>query len=51
MPDIFIKSDLEKNLTKSEIAFVMMFFALSKIENQEVKKILIEAIAMLACDN
>lgn len=50
MSDTYIKTGLENNLTKTEIAFVMIFFALSKIENHEIKKILIEAMAMLASD-
>lgn len=50
MGELFLKSNLDENLTKSEVAFVILFHALARVEHKEAKRLLIEAIAMLASD-
>jgi hypothetical protein len=51
MSEIFVKSDLDEDLTQAEIAFMMISSALSHVKNRQIRKLLIEAIAMLASDD
>ncbi len=50
MSELFIKSNVDETPSGNEAAFRMLFWALAKVENQDVKKLLIEAIALLASD-
>jgi hypothetical protein len=51
MTELFIKANADETPSGNEIAFRMLFWALARVENQDVRKLLIEAIALLASDD
>jgi hypothetical protein len=51
MTEVFLKSDIDKTPSWNEAAFRMLFWALANVESQDVRKLLIEAIALLASDD
>lgn len=50
MPEIFIKTNPDHSPSRDEATFYVLLWALERVENHGVKKLLIEAMEMLASD-
>lgn len=48
MPEIFIKTNPDQTISHDESTFRVLLWALERVENQDVRKLLIQAIALLA---
>ena len=48
MPEIFIKMNPDQCPSHDEATFRVLLWAMERVENQGARKLLIEAIAMLA---
>ena len=48
MPEIFIKMNHDQTTSQDEATFRVLLWALERVENQDLRKLLIKAIAMLA---
>ena len=51
MPEIFIKTIPDQCPSHDEATFRVLLWALDRVENRDVRKLLIEAIALLASDD
>lgn len=50
MPEIFIKTNTDHPHSRDEATFYVLLWALERVENLDARRLLIEAMAMLASD-
>lgn len=50
MPEIFIKTNPKHSPSRDEATFYVLLWALERVGNQDARRLLIEAMAMLAID-
>ncbi len=48
MPEIFIKTNPEHSPSRDEVTFYVLLWALERVGNQDARRLLINALAMLA---
>ncbi len=51
MPEIFVKMNPDHPQGQDEATFRVLLWALGRVENQDARKLLIKAVALLASDD
>ena len=51
MPEIFIKTKPDHSIIQDEATFYVLLWALERVENEDARRLLVNAMAMLASDD